>query len=235
MGKVGKHTHSLSIVVFLCVLVGITVLSAGISASGFDGSAGVNESVYDSDGSLVVNLVPEEGDLERNVRNPLDQSTTFQLTISNPDDNDERLTGFLYAGYEDTSDSVTMTVAGEPPDARYQRIHGRFLEFDLAPGGSRIYPMTVYGNSSAGAHTLNATAIYLERSELQRDPDNSTIEIWDECTLYCQILRVYSNTVKWFGENFDRIVTVLSLLIALLSFFGYARVRYALKSLKESE
>ncbi|USZ69628.1 hypothetical protein NGM10_07830 [Halorussus salilacus] len=217
------------------IVLGYPILPGGASSAVGSDAEPRQGTAYASDGSLEVRLTPVEVELDRPETDLWSRSKSFQLVVSNPPDNDEQVSGFLYAGYEPPPDSINVTVAATPPDTPYQQMYGTLLQFDLTPGGSRVFPMTVYGDSSEGTHTMNATAIYVEESTLTRENATATVRIRDDCRIPCRLSRALSNAADWLLSNWERVLTVFSFTVAVLSFFGYARVRHTLNSLQDSD
>lgn len=212
-------------IALLCtVALLVVVFSSPFLSNQATGTSSYSESSFRSiavqDGSLVINITPTESTLYQN------ESKMFHLIVLNPPTNDDRLSGFLYAGYKIQENSLNITVADRSPDVRYNGVMARYFEFNLSPGGKRVFPILVHRGSETGDHRLNVTAIYFEKWNLTRESSFSQLEVQPtRCLFPCQIKRAISGMLIWIENNWEWIVSVLSLIVAVLSLLAPNRVR----------
>jgi len=221
-----RRMNRVTAVVFVCVvvlsLVGFYSVSPVSKARANPGVAPPSKSITApiQNNSLVVRIVPAEETLYE------DESKLFHLILRNPPKNDERFSGFLYAGYEVRETEPSVTIAGQRPNVRYRNVTSRYLEFNLTPGGTRVFPILVHRDSEPGKHRLNTTVRYFEGWNFTKQSSVALVNIEPEpCGLPCQIRRVIATMITWLENNWAWLVSVASLLVALLSLLAPNRVR----------
>lgn len=214
-----RRRTRLFVVLLLLLSVSLAFFLLSTVPSGAD--SGQSSRISSSqNGSIVLDLSPGEDTLYQN------ESRHFRLAVVNPPANDETISGFLYAGYEERERPPNVTVAGQAPNVRYRDIMGRYLEFELAPGGERVFPVVVHRHSGPGDHELNATAVYFEDWNVTRESATAAVDVQaTECKIPCQILRTVRGVVSWVENNWEWIVSLLSVSVAIASLVAPNRVR----------
>ncbi len=212
-------TKWVAIVVAMLIASSLFILLPG-QTSGTDIHRGQSEQLSPRENPLRVNITPSKETLYQN------ESRVFHLMLLNPSTSNESLSGFLYAGYEDRSDPPNVTIAAQSPNVRYRDVVGRHLEFNLSPGGKRVFPIHVHRGSGAGSHELNATTVYFQGWNLTRESAVASVDIEPTpCQFSCRVQRIVDDIRSWFGNNWNWMVALLSLLVAITSLLAPNRVR----------
>lgn len=216
-----SKTRKVALMSFIALF--ILVVSFGLAPDfTTEGSSFSEQSAQElsDDSNLSINITSGKETIYQN------ESKVFNLRVLNPSTNDKRISGFMYVGHEIRDNSPNITVAGQSPNVRYQNTSSRYLEFDLAPGGKRVFPIHVHRDSEAGDHKLNATAIYFENRNLTRQSSVAYVDVKSvPCSLICEIQRIVSEVILWIENNWEWIVSLLSLLVATASLVAPNRVR----------
>lgn len=220
--------NKIATVAFVCLIafsvVGTPVPSSTGQATADVGSPGRSASssqlASSQNDSLVVKIIPDDATLYQN------ESKLFHLVIQNPPGNDERFSGFLYAGYEVRDQLLSVTIAGQRPNVRYRNVTARYLKFNLTPGGKRVFPILIHRDSEAGNHRLNTTVRYFKDWNLTKKSSVSLVNIRPiDCRTRCQIRQSVTGMVTWIENNWEWLVSLLSLSVAILSLVAPNRVR----------
>ncbi|MFC7082067.1 hypothetical protein [Halorussus caseinilyticus] len=112
----------------------------------------------------------------------------------------------------------------------------------LAPGEHEFIGIVVYSDSPAGTHEINATAAFLHDGNYTRESSVSNVTIPDFSSTTEPTTSPLPSPwvplaaiVDWLEDNWVWLIPFFSLVVAVLSFFGYERVRGVLADERKAD
>lgn len=157
--------------------------------------------------ALQVRIDPRQRVLDSN------DPTTFTVTVANPPDAGERY-AFLAVGVTPPTHDVGLEVEDRRPWFRDEGKLQWAQMVRLRPGDSRAFGVTVAPESAPGEYELNATIGYVG--------DASYARRWQTASLTVRSCRSLTGLVAC---NWQWLLALAGVVVSLLSFVGYRRVR----------
>lgn len=211
-------------VVWLLVCATVTGVSfwPGVGSSQSVEIPTVN-SVQESPSSLQLAFNPQSHSINES------KPAAFVVMLYNPPEN-EPTSVFLEIGVSGADGQLVMEVADEKPWYKHDEKTWWARQVVLGPGELRPIGIVVFPDSKPGEYELNTTASYILDGNYTKQSNVALLDIDsppppngpDGIPSIKEIL-------KWLGENWPWLFALLSLIVAILSFFGYERIKGNLK------
>jgi hypothetical protein len=218
-------------------LVAVCLLLVILASSFSAGQASIpsGRQSTDSVSPLLVEVEPAE-----HVATESDPAA-FAVVLRNPSETETKQV-FLTVGANTTDDEFSMAVADGRP--WYQREEKTLWasNLHLDPGGSKFLGVVVYPESPSGTYEINATAAFLHDGNYTQASSVSNLTI-PEFSAPSDTTTSSSSSPSnplaalgdWLRGNWVWLIPLLSLVVAVLSFFGYERVKNTLAAGHESD
>lgn len=195
-----------------CLLVAVLVGTGLVVGS--DGSDAVSRVDPATGSSSPLDVRIEPGHRILDSRTPV----SYAVSVYNPADGGHR-SAFLTVGVSPPDRDVGVTVENRRP---------WFVDEDellwaklvtLRPGEYEVFGVAVPPEAAPGDYELNSTVGYVDGGNYTRS--------WDTARLTVQSCRSFSG---WLGCHWQWLLPLASLVVAVLAFFGFGRVRDALST-----